>query len=498
MATDLWETLLGIALVGTERQPLTLPAVPPPLDQFVQKLGDRPDAFLSLATAVNLYQSAGILPEQTRQPLPIPCAVEKLPCCSARASQDLQVMLQGEHSNLLSEWLTVAAAMDLRVPAHLLPALLKVGATQTKLRSLILPVLGERGQWLAVQNPDWCYGINNDEDIWETGTKAQRWQWLEKQRQQHPDRARDQLQHTWKQEPADHRAAFLQTLQTNLSLADQDFLETCLDDRSKEVRQVAVALLSQLPASQFGQRLVSYLKPLIRVEEDRVTITPPAELNAAMIRDGLTLAERSGTGQRASWLQQLLSAIPGDWWQTELGLSPTALLAQTAESEWFAALWNGWESAARQQHHPDWLTALLIQGTTALEQLGFLRLANLFDALPQERQSLVLGELQQTYADEELSLYGLGLLCATQVPWSTTTADLFLCLFQQKLGKGQVDWSLSYALPRIALQIPIASIPAFLHQELQPPPQLASAISQFLDTLQFRYAMIAALLPESG
>ena len=45
----------------------------------------------------------------------------------------------------------------LRLPHGLLVAALNQGRQSTELREWLLPVLGERGRWLATQNPQWAY-----------------------------------------------------------------------------------------------------------------------------------------------------------------------------------------------------------------------------------------------------------------------------------------------------------------------------------------------------
>ena len=50
------------------------------------------------------------------------------------------------------------------------------------------------------------------------------------------------------------RASLLAVLAPGLSLDDEEFLETALDDRAGEVREVARQLLSRLPGSAFRRR----------------------------------------------------------------------------------------------------------------------------------------------------------------------------------------------------------------------------------------------------
>jgi hypothetical protein len=55
----------------------------------------------------------------------------------------------------LPEWLSLMDEAELRLPEESLPRMLELGARRSALRSLIAPVLGGRGEWLAALNPRW-------------------------------------------------------------------------------------------------------------------------------------------------------------------------------------------------------------------------------------------------------------------------------------------------------------------------------------------------------
>ena len=71
----------------------------------------------------------------------------------------------------------------------------------------------------------------------------------------------------------------LEKLSIHLSIADHDFLEGCLDDRSKIVKEVAIDLLARLPESLFVQRMQQQLSQILL-------------LKTGIVRKSLDVAQR--------------------------------------------------------------------------------------------------------------------------------------------------------------------------------------------------------------
>ncbi|MDB6068040.1 MAG: hypothetical protein JWR26_4248 [Pedosphaera sp.] len=163
--------LTQTALLGTERQPLSPPTGNRPLDavQAQLDLNSREEALLASAALSGLHERIGTLPARDLGPAPEPCAAEGLPRMNARGGSLLLRLLGGEHVGLLLECLALAAqARQLALP-EALPSLLNLASEKLELREAILPILGERGRWLALQNAQWAsLGaiVNEDENIW--------------------------------------------------------------------------------------------------------------------------------------------------------------------------------------------------------------------------------------------------------------------------------------------------------------------------------------------
>lgn len=247
----MWKEIVKTAIIGTERQPLALPQSTNATGTLLAQLdpNDRERTLLSAAALVLLHTQAGRVAATSAQPTMPQCEAENLLPCSPQSAQHLSMMLNGQYKEVLPEWLTALGARQRRAPEEYLPTLLDTGRMQSALRPLLAPVLGKRGVWLAQHNPEWSYVANTtDDSAWETGNRAARLAFLQKLRTGDPAQARELLSATWQQETPEERAAFIEALRMNLSLADEPFLENALDDRRKEVRKVAVELLASLPA----------------------------------------------------------------------------------------------------------------------------------------------------------------------------------------------------------------------------------------------------------
>ena len=113
-----------------------------------------------------------------------------------------------------------------------------------------------------------------DETNWTESTLARRTNFLETLRKQDAGKARVLLEATWPQENADARSRLLQTMQINLSAADQIFLEGLQKDRSPRVRQLAQRLLAKLGASGENPALKACLERITRSQTGLIRKRP--------------------------------------------------------------------------------------------------------------------------------------------------------------------------------------------------------------------------------
>lgn len=467
----LWQDIVKVALVGSDRQSLSLPVESGTLVEMLGQVPtDPPEGhLLRVAGTVALYRQAGQRPTPLDLTAPEPCETEDLPLCSPLARRLLGILLAGEHRELLPEWLERAAAAGQRVPAERLPQVLARGKKDAALRPLVVLVLGKRGQWLAACNPHWDYataaaGEVVDPEVWQTGSPEARLAFLRQVRRQDPDRARELVASTWKSEKANGRVAQLEILATNLTMADEPWLETVLDDRSKNVRQASAALLATLPESRLCQRMAARVAPLLEWKDGRqpaIAVTLPSKCDAAMERDAIAPKPERGLGEKAWWLLQMLEAIPPAYWCQHWQTTPQALI-RSVEERWQGILWAGWATAAINYGATDWAEALLQPEFVK----SFPELAPpLLASLPPERQQVICLQMLQaapaqlSAADSRGTLV-TGLLESCQGPWSlelteATITHLLAAVTQKKTPA----WSYGLVgfLPTLALRAPVSS-----------------------------------------
>lgn len=192
----LWAQLTRTALLGTRQSTEPLPdllAV-----SSVADANEREKQALLTAGALSLVRKAGFEP-----PLGAMSNIENAPAefptqsvIGVNGSAHLRLLLSGQHSSLLADYLRDMAQHARRVPYSLLVPLLEFARTRPDLHQVVGPVLGSRGTWVAQQNPEWqpllaAVPTPPDDSVLETGTLHQRITYLENLRLREPQRGRE-------------------------------------------------------------------------------------------------------------------------------------------------------------------------------------------------------------------------------------------------------------------------------------------------------------------
>jgi hypothetical protein len=457
--------LTQIALLGTERQAISVPALATALGQLESQIdtNQKERALLSLAVVSGLHERTGSLPARDDVSLPPVCPAEQQQRVSERAGSLLLRMLSGEFAELLPEWLVLATKGNLVAPPETLPALLGVGAERAELREIILPVLGERGRWLAAQNPEWAWvtgAAGEDENIWHVGERPARLMFLQRLRRTNAARARELVMQTGKEETPDDRAAFISAFEIGLASADESFLESGLDDKRKEVRRTAAMLLARLPDSALVRRAVDRVKPLLRIipgeagsvlklkraKPATIEVTLPSECNKEMTRDGVESKPPQGIGEKAWWLIQMLEPVPLDLWTRETSISIEEILAASQAGEWQKELFEAWTRAAVRQQNTAWAEALF-EG--ALEDKRFDKFEGLLGVMPPARREERLAALLSQDDPKIRDLHGT-LFSQCRHDWSPAFSRIVLGYLRQETRRETGDWQLRNQIKALA------------------------------------------------
>ncbi|MGW9346566.1 DUF5691 domain-containing protein [Nocardiopsis flavescens] len=498
---DSWDLLVSAALVGTARR-----AVPDTPDLPATAETGGAAALLDRAALATVRRLAGYTPARAAPVAPAPEADR--PEAGGPAARRLEAVL-ADRSGLLPEWLELAAAAGLRVPAEHLPALLDRGAHDSSLRPAVAAAAGARGLWLAGFDPDWSYLLAEsapedvfDEQAWLYGTEGERRRMLGALRAADPARGRELLASVWPDlRKAELRRRLLEAMGTGLGPDDAGLLETALDDKGANVRGLALSLLTRLPRCAHADRLRDHVRAHVRPgPEDTVVVTPVGADEAGLLRD-LALARPSGAvgrRERAEYLWTLVTRAPLDVWTGLLGTDPAGVLERVSRSD-DEELHDALINAIGVQEDGEWARAALgmLEGKVTDRMLSAarsrrpLQLEPLLRVLPaRERCSLA----ERSFGPRTNTRDVRSLLHAVPGPW---TASLAHRVADRLGGKG---WDRDHGGYRSVCDLLAERTPPELAHELpQETPSLAavggpdgtgdSAYRSLLGTLRFRLDM---------
>ncbi|MFE5807438.1 DUF5691 domain-containing protein [Streptomyces sp. NPDC056491] len=516
-----WEELVAAALLGTDRRRRGGPA-------------GSAEALLDAAAVHAVRRRAGLRPAGAG-PRPEPAPRDPRPAPPKAAGHRLAQLLAGRSgavngggrrgtapdlTELLPQWLAAAARYGYRSPSALVPALLDAARARTDLRPQALALAGTRGLWLARMNPDWRFALRGGaggagelpdvtdragvERLWQEGLFAERVALLGAVRAHEAAAAPRLLMTTWATERAEDRLMFLDSLRAGLSDGDEPFLEAALGDRSRNVRATAAELLSALPSSALAGRMAERALACVGPEG----VTPPAECDGGMLRDGVVKRPPAGRGERAWWLGQLVEAAPLSCWRERFGgLGPAEIVALpvAAGDGWTEELHAAWCRAAVRQRDAPWSRALLGPasappaagpGTASLAER-----AKLLETLPDAERAQWVAEFIAAHGLSE----AFQLLGVCVVPWAGALGRAVVDALDTARDAGSYPWSFSgvmglaercldpaeagrlEALTTAAEDLPDAAPGAASYW--------AEAFQRLVATLRLRAAMLAELTP---
>ena len=363
---------LDAALVGAARAPLPgAVGLPPALAHLRAALNGRPPAeiILLMAGATALYDEVGQLPPRAAAAewyLPALRAEGERPACSPAAARFLERMLNLQHADLLPELLELLDAAGQRVADEVLPHALAHGARVPRVRPALLPVLGERGRWLAAINPDWRYAALELDDprslrvAWERDPAGRAALSLTLRRRD-PAAALRLIESTWRDDADASRRELLAMLATGLLMDDEPFLERALDDRDAQVRYKAAALLASLPESRLVRRMIAAAGDILTLDGGHLAPRFPPAIPQSLVRDGVTRPSPGppSATERARLLLQTVGVIPPRHWEAQLAATPEEIVRAAGLGRWPRTLLGALSAAAARHPDPRWVAAIL-------------------------------------------------------------------------------------------------------------------------------------------
>lgn len=505
--------LLRIALLGTRQSGESVPLLPglaTPIDSPEQQV-------LLAAGTLALMQKAGFQPPKATNEPPSPALVDTWQPLGPLGADSFRTLLASNHYAAFRTdyWQQLAKHQRLVPPALLVAALNTESFRQYSPGNLAL--LGERGRWLAQQNPDWQSVLApqlpaEDLGAWETGTLAQRKRFIGQLRQTDATLARQLLGAALPAEPAATQAALLGELAPTIEADDAALLTSYLPSKSKEVRQTVAPLLVRLPQSELLERLWQRAVPLLNPKRpllghNKLLVVLPEGWDKSWQADGIEQKTTSieGGGERAGWLGQLLSLLPPSRWTAHLGVLADELLNLAADSEWHTLLLRAWSRAAYLHQDKVFAAPLLLRHFTQPNLLAQQQVTHLMSLL-REEEKLALLRSQLPPRTSELPSFLPEFLTYVSAPWPAEVVQAALRFSATVLAPAAVyQYTEPYQrfaalLSRLASGLPddqFSACTAVLEPLAVTYPPVATLVEQFLESVRFRQQLTASLTEPS-
>lgn len=356
-----WKSLVKTALLGTERSNL-----PPETLAFLEAQGIDPqkeptEVLLEAAALFSQMNKAGFLLKDYEGGLPETIGENDEQACSPKSSHHLSLILDDTFAEALPEFIFHLNHNRKQLPPTSLPNLLEQCKEDRALWQKINPAIGKRGRWLMRLNPDWAILIAKPEiSSWKTSQKAERIALLKHLREIKSTETVPLLQSSWAEESVSDKVDFLKILEIGITQADEFFLEDCLYDSRKEVRQVAANLLAQIPDSELVERMHWRVSTSMVYERGQLILNLPDELDETAIRDGISPTLKSyKSGLKAGWFGQMMAKVPPYHWESFFAKKPTEILELFSKSDWIGMLVQAIVEATILYKDEKWMEAIL-------------------------------------------------------------------------------------------------------------------------------------------
>ena len=360
----IWKNIIKTALIGTDRSDLSEATLVELAKLGVDMEATAANILLEGATLFAQMRKAGFQPEKWKGEIPTPAQKDKSKICSKKSSEHLSMILNGTFPLALDSFIQQLVFNKKTFPPELLPELLEKSRSDKTLWHKLKNAIGERGNWLIVQNEDWHFLIDKSDHVaWEDGTKSERLLLLNSLRKTQPNEALENIESSWGEDDWKHRVEYLKILEYNLSLADEPFLEKCLDEKRKDLRRTAAGLLEKIEGSKLQKRMRERLRDCINLksrsfkkEKTEIEIELPESCDHGMLRDGIDPKKKwLKGGLKASYFAQMFIVLPPSDWERFFEKKTNEVLDIFIRSEWSELLLQASIVSAVRHQDENWM-----------------------------------------------------------------------------------------------------------------------------------------------
>ncbi len=503
-----WKALVKICLIGTERGQFD----PPEKDKLkafgIDMNQPKEQLILESLSFYSQIRKCGFVPVTVTEEKKVELAgLETHVVCNKKSSAHLGVILSGPYEEALPEFLNALIENNQRLPEDKLPIILDRCKNKKELWPAIKASIGERGKWLAKINSDWAYLEERiDPKAWEYGLATERLAYFRHLRNTKPEEAITLLQASWDKESLQSKQALLKVLEDHLSEKDEAFLESCLDERRKEIRKIAARMLSKIYNSALNERMFERLKELIQMKKrtlkkEKLEVRLPDKCDDGMVRDGIDpRAQWFKGGVKASRLGQMLAIVPVAYWDNHFDLTPVETLEIFIRSDWGELLVQASIESAALHKDYTWVAALLTFWMESQDRQRWqnLNIKPLFEMMsPELFNTLVIKGLkkEKDLLDENNPVTQM--LKTSKHPWSDKLTLLVISNLVNWMKKESSRYWNGWHFRSILKKGAFAANPS-MHETLSKnwPEESRiwssweKEIEEFLNTLQFRQTML--------
>jgi len=365
-----WDEIINTFIIGTDKKQFNKQLLAADLlaliEETEQLTDQKEDQFLNAASVIYNYRRSGFIPSKAQAELLPVCEKETKVYCRNTASASLQTVLGEENNSLLYYWLLLCSKNELLAEPVFIPVLLDIAKKNKELRSLIDTCLGKRVTWVKTFNWQWDFNTQlTYKQLFEEGRTEERKTALIQWRNEFPSEAREALASVWKGEQAATKTELLETLEINLSEEDEIFLNEAWKEKSQKVKDVALSLLKKIPGSSITTEVLNFTTPLISykkssamlglVNKESIEIDLSFEIPVHFKTYGISNIDANKIfSEKEFTLNQLLSSVPPNIWETHFNLTPQQILELLAKKEETKKFIGAFAEAADTFKNSEW------------------------------------------------------------------------------------------------------------------------------------------------